>query len=522
MLRDVVGTFLSSLTEREFDAPLLALLARQDFTDVHFIHGAFEFGKDVIAKRVCPDTGELSQYAIQSKAGDIGLSGWREVRPQLEESSYNTRAHPNYDPSLKRVAVLVTTGRLKGAAGVDAQEYKQSVEARSDARVEFWDVVTLTGWLCDDPESGLLGRPNEAFLDIVSGVTARGLRESDIEKYTRRWLSEDGGRSNALAVACIEAAVICNKLRTRKRLDLAAAVALQLLRAAVTAGEDEENKVAASARRLFVSYADQLLCQAEPFLDDRYALARTTAGPFSIATYPVLALRLFEIFGLLAMVAEAEGEAAISGRARDAVVNLASKHPGSARPISDDFAVSLLAPVLVLHSRDRALCERYLHAVAEWIIDRHDSEAAGLGLGAVGDSEEAIVERILGGFLESTSLKLRRQSFVATVVLDLTSLVGLRRLHDAFRANLEALDIQPIELAVALERAAWRRGGEGVGSPQGLQFPNRYASVDNPEGKSGSLPALALASVSRSWYTLDSLAYLFRGSVPNAAVEDET
>src|SRR5680860_306278 len=72
LLRDVVGTFLDTLTEREFDGPLLAMLGAQGFTDIHFIHGTFEFGKDVLAKKIDPATGETRQYVIQSKAGDIG------------------------------------------------------------------------------------------------------------------------------------------------------------------------------------------------------------------------------------------------------------------------------------------------------------------------------------------------------------------------------------------------------------------------------------------------------------------
>lgn len=518
MLRDVVGTFLSSLNEREFDAPLLALLARQGFTDIHFIHGSFEFGKDIIAKRTCPDTGEVFQYAIQSKAGDIGLPGWREVRPQLEESEYNTRAHPNYDSSLKRVAVLVLTGRLKGAAAVDAQEYKQSAEARGNARVEFWDHLTLTDWLCADPEYGLSGRPDDSFSEILSRIAAGRLREADLEKYTRRWLSMDGSQSNALPLACIEAAIISNKWRTKRRLDIAAAVALHLLRAVDSVnGEAMEGAVAASARRLFMSYANQLLQQTEPLLDDRYALVRATAGPFSIVTYPVIALRLFEIFGLLALVAEAEEEWEMAARARDAVINLASKHPGSARPVSDEFAISLIAPVLILYTNDVILCEKYLHTVAEWILERYDSATGGLGLSAVGDSEEAVVERLLAGSLEATTMTLRRQSFVATVVLDLMYVVGLRELHETLRRNLEALDVQPTELAVAPNRAGWRRGGEGVGAQQGIQPDKRYAPLDNAEDSAtnpGHLRDLLLMSVSRSWYRFDSLASLFRRYVP--------
>src|SRR5277367_2174768 len=58
VLRDVVAGFLDTVTEREFDAPLIALLAARGFRDVHFLHGAFEFGKDVIAKGPKPPGGD--------------------------------------------------------------------------------------------------------------------------------------------------------------------------------------------------------------------------------------------------------------------------------------------------------------------------------------------------------------------------------------------------------------------------------------------------------------------------------
>ncbi len=51
MLDDVIGNYIDSLTEREFDAPFEALLRLHGFNDIHFLHGCFEFGKDFIAKR---------------------------------------------------------------------------------------------------------------------------------------------------------------------------------------------------------------------------------------------------------------------------------------------------------------------------------------------------------------------------------------------------------------------------------------------------------------------------------------
>ncbi len=72
MLADAIGNYVNSLTEREFDAPFTALLRLHGFTDIHFLHGPFEFGKDFIAKRL--EDGVEYQYAFQTKAGDIGIS----------------------------------------------------------------------------------------------------------------------------------------------------------------------------------------------------------------------------------------------------------------------------------------------------------------------------------------------------------------------------------------------------------------------------------------------------------------
>ena len=50
MLDNAVAGFLDEVTEREFDEPLLALLRENGFVDIHYLHGSYEFGKDVIAK----------------------------------------------------------------------------------------------------------------------------------------------------------------------------------------------------------------------------------------------------------------------------------------------------------------------------------------------------------------------------------------------------------------------------------------------------------------------------------------
>jgi len=137
MLAAAIGNYIDSLTEREFDTPFMALLRLHGFTDIHFLHGAFEFGKDFIAKR--KEDGIEYQYAFQTKAGDLGLSEWKECRGQIDMLRVNSLAHPNFDKAIPRKARFVTTGRLVGGAPLDAQEYREHLARLNESEFVAWD-----------------------------------------------------------------------------------------------------------------------------------------------------------------------------------------------------------------------------------------------------------------------------------------------------------------------------------------------------------------------------------------------
>jgi len=141
MLAAAIGNYIDSLTEREFDTPFIALLPLHGFTDIHFLHGPFEFGKDFIAKR--KEDGVEYQYAFQTKAGDLGLSDWRACRGQIDMLRTNALAHPNFDKAMPRKARFVTTGRLVGGAALDAQEYREHLAQLKESDFVTWDRDTL-------------------------------------------------------------------------------------------------------------------------------------------------------------------------------------------------------------------------------------------------------------------------------------------------------------------------------------------------------------------------------------------
>lgn len=488
MLSDVVGIFLDTLTEREFDGPLLAILAARGFTDVHFIHGGFEFGKDVVAKKLDPKTGETIQYVIQSKAGDIGITEWRAVRPQLEECEYSTLGHPSFDANLPRIAVLVTTGRLKGGAPVDAAEYSRSVIARGLASLEIWDRSDLIQWICQDPELGIAGAAvQNQFRSILTSALNNDATDSQLEKYSRCWLPVAGGDTKR---ASIEASILANGLMRAKRLDLAISVVTQLVRATVSDPGAPAGSIQA-AERLLLDLATRLLNQIEPLLPDPLDLARHTASQLGHLNYLVICCRISEAFALGVVVAASINDFVLVARFQSALATMASQ-PGSSRPASDLFTTSIIVVTVVLQTFDRPAATDYLRLVARWLLDRHDGDLAGLGLAAITENEQVTATRLFGGALESTTLEPRRSSYLATALLDLALFLGQQQLYETLLDNYTALQIVPEMTNADESKAFWMRGGPSVWPVPNVNFKDWVSQASLPLTSPPADPLLSL------------------------------
>lgn len=511
MLRNVVQTFLETLTEREFDAPLLAILSARGFTDIHFLHGAFEFGKDVIARKVDPD-GVQRQYAIQSKGGDLGAAEWRAVRPQLEECGYNDIAHPGFDASLPRAVVLVTTGRLKGSASSDAQQFRLRQRGLGVDVFEVWDRDQLAGWMTDDPSLGLAGAAVPGgLLDLVLAIQRRTVSEPMLERHSRSWTTEND--ATTARTACLESAMLCAALREAHRLDLAALLALHLLRAGWRpTGVAVDGKIASIALELFEAYVVELLEQVEPLLDDPYELIRSAVNPMAIVTYPAMVCRLTE---LLSLVALSTADPSTRARAAHTVEVLCQSHPGARRPPSDHFAVSLIPTAVVLRQAGPAGARDYLRAVAQWVIDRHDAKLAGLGLASLDEDGEDATARLLGGTLTFDGPERRRASYLATAILDLLLVVGEHELYAAVLDNINALRVVPTIVAADEARARWSRGGPGTVphprveyGPVGGATPAHHARTSSAD----PVTALLLTATARNRHEYAAIAELVHAS----------
>lgn len=258
MLANAIANYLDNLGEREFDSPFMALLRAHGYYDIHFLHGSFEFGKDFIAKR--NEEGIEFQYCFQTKAGDIALTDWHSCRGQLDLLRTNALAHPSFNRMLPRKGVFVITGRLLGGAPLAAQDYAEHLRALSEIALYVWDRESLIERIAPKLEITLGENAPGAILKLLGEIDLGRVDQLRIEQFSVSWCASP----EKLFEACILAALIANKLRIQRRLDLSCIIACCLIRAAWLASHGNEDIAgtslfaADSGRELFRFYAGEL------------------------------------------------------------------------------------------------------------------------------------------------------------------------------------------------------------------------------------------------------------------------
>ncbi|MCZ7423752.1 hypothetical protein O7605_30015 [Verrucosispora sp. WMMA2121] len=502
MLEGVVDHYLQNVTEREFDAPLLALLAASGFFDIHKIHGAYEFGKDFIAKR--QDDGRVRQYSIQSKAGDINTAAWREIRAQVDEARYNTIAHPSFDSTMERVAVLVTTGRLVGGAAPDAQQYREFLKGRGEIGFDVWDQDLLRQWLVGDPTCGLAGGLTGDFLAVLGAIDQGTVNQRQLERHTRTWATAP------LPRVAIEVAVVAERLRENRRSDMAAFAAICALRAARSQpGAKNAEFFAGLARQLHAAYGLGLLEQYRAAIEDPRSLLNEVSPLMPHIVYPIVCLRLVETWGLLALqlgLSEPERRACA-----EAVSTVLSSQPGVERPPSDGWAHSVLLGALGSWVVGGQSVERYLEAVFVWLLDRYED---GWGLPSSEATETEEIEFLVGPPLLHVEKKQRSHSYLAAVLLDLCVIFGLPRLYEQGVGDLQALGVVPTLLLADESLARWGAGEFGLRAITNARYAAKWT-----DGPPFAQHHLARVDTIDSWDAL-ALSTLPRNRHPFQAIVD--
>nr|WP_218681198.1 restriction endonuclease [Rhodococcus qingshengii] len=463
-LADAVAGYIETLNERDFDAPFIALLYSQGFTNVHLTHGPLEFGKDFIARRT--EQGIETQYVFQSKAGKISLSEWREVRGQIDSMRYGNVVHPDFDPDLSRRLVLVTTGRLTGTALVEFQEYNQHCEARGHEAAELWDIDVLLPQLTEVLIAGVPVHQRARTVELWGRLGSGEGTWAEIRAYSRDWF-KPGLSTRERWEQTLTGAMLTKAAQKAGREDLAACLALLLIRREwenpPEGGTQANGSPLRAARRLF-------LATALEFWETARAEESNYEAIDLIVTHPVRTARANEILSLLGIYLlnyseESENPDKVVAEIAQHIDSAFKKDEAAAHLVSDDYAISLLVTCTFLAAcgHDAAI-PPILRAAAVWIFDRADE---GHGIAPVGSSASEVVNRLLGTPYEHVkSAGNGRSSYAITVIADLSLLLGHQELYADVCNDIWALDLIPqlvlpteVEQADLIARVEYSRDG---------------------------------------------------------------
>lgn len=475
MIASVIGSYIDSLKEREFDVPFMALLRTLGFRKIHFLHGSFEFGKDFIGRK--SRGGSEFQYCFQTKAGDLSLSDWGICRTQLDLLRTNSLAHPSFDHKLPRTAVLVTTGRLVGGAAIAAQDYNSFLKERKEAELEVWDRETLIDLIALHPESIVPPSIEGELLALLGEIDQGKCDETKIESVSRRWF----GSSEDSCKFAIIASIVANSLRRSNRVDLACYAALCLIRSvwASNHGTATPNSTSLfmsdAGRKLFRFYSSELLTEVRSIgtAPDKMVWANPSAAVN--VTYPIRCVRITEILGLLGLL-DIE-EKTIDHKIETLLVDFVHQNPGTMHPISDRWAVSLIPPILLLAITGHvAEAENWLRGVIAWVADHYDNK--GPGLASVFSNPGDEIEYLLGGAFDHVELTRNPSSQIAGVVLDLAAILGFKDLYELAVNDFLAVEALPSIVESDDTNCQYVRAAEGGSYDPNMQYQEKWVPRD--------------------------------------------
>lgn len=436
-LADAVAGYVESLTERELDAPLIALLYRLGYTHVHLVHGAYEFGKDIIARR--DGNGATFQYCLQSKAGNLSTSAWRDLRQQVDAMRTGTVVHPDFDPTLPRKLVVITNGRLVGGAGVEFQDYNAHHALRGEAIAELWDIDHLVPAFEAVLVEGVPARDVARTLELFGRLgQGRGTRE-DVRHYATNWFNPSVTATERWSHV-LNGAMLAREASEHGREDLAAQVAFLLIRAAwenpAQPGQSSDAELNV-ARKLFDVHAAQLW-EAVRNEDPAELTTRSRSGLDAFVTHPVKAARLCEHLALLALLRLDEGDDATAHAITDYLDAYLTEYPAVAHVVSDEWAFSLLATVTLLLAQNRQDTVRLVvRRAAVWLLDKFEF---GSGVAGVGRPPGEELRQLLGPAYRSLRPPTQPSSYAFTVILDLAHLASFQDLYEDVLNDLHAVD----------------------------------------------------------------------------------
>jgi hypothetical protein len=472
LLRNVLASYIETLTERQFDIPLLCILMKNGFYDIHFTHGMFEFGKDFIAKKVEGD--KVIQYVFQSKGGNISLSEWGQIRWQIEEARINPLSHPSFDSNLERKVVLITTGRLVGGATLSAQQYNERCISEGQIGFTVWDIDSLIEMMLSGDVSplGLIEETPE-LLSVLANLKKNGSNFKELETYSRSWIEKCLNKDKRTFLGTIlESALFTHELIKSNRITLAAYVSLFPIRAMLYALHESGDSVPSWAKEClelaenhFLSHALSLLdVLKQDYKEHESIFYKHTAGIHSFIAYPVICSQIMEIMGLLGLLQLKRQEVKEAKETADILETLIRRNSGFFSPLSDRYAISIVPPSLLFAKFNKMeACRLLIRRIAVWVCNRYELSEAGLASTYATEEEE--IKTLLGYAYEFIDLPKRRESYLATVLIDLAAIFGLTDLYEDILNDISAVGIHPCSVETKNTPGQYIMNGDAIYSP---------------------------------------------------------
>lgn len=472
LLRNVLASYIDTLKERDFDIPLQCILLKNGFFDIHFLHGAFEFGKDFVAKKA--DGEKIIQYVFQSKGGNIGLSDWGQIRWQIEEAWINPLAHPSFNVELDRKVILVTTGRLVGGASPSAQQYAERCESEGKISFEVWDINSLLEMMLiggANPYGLIEENPN--LLSMVAKIKNNEGSFKEIEHYSRTWIERcQINNKQAFLGAILESTIFTHELRSSGRTTLACFVSLFPIRAIVHALHQSNDSLPKWAKDClniiqnhFLSCSEDVLEAVKVNANGRESIHDNHLDGFhAFIAYPVLCSQIMEILGLRGLLQIYRAEEKEAEEIANILDNLIKNNSGFFSPISDKYAVAIISPLLLLYifQKTEVIIE-LLRKIAIWVCNRYEISDAGLASPYATEEEE--IKTLLGYAYDFIDLPKRKESYFATVLLDSSALMGLTELYADILNDVLAVNILPCNVETEDIPGKYTLNGKAVYSP---------------------------------------------------------
>lgn len=193
MIDRAIENWLINTNEKNYLTAFCTVLINKGHK-IKNIHGPLEDGKDIIS--IGPDN---EYYAFQLKKGDLNSTGWREIKPQIDELIEIPIKHPSFIPEKQHKSYLVTNGVINSFAINKINSYNDNQASRGYKKLITIDKNDLLK--CFKETQGKL-IPEEfddyyLFLDLLTSNGADFLPKEKFIKYLEKVVFKKTSKNKA-------------------------------------------------------------------------------------------------------------------------------------------------------------------------------------------------------------------------------------------------------------------------------------------------------------------------------------